>query len=125
QPGDQIAPALRGARKCLPLRQRANARVHLVLGHVYTDDNEFILCHHPAPFLARFGLEAHATVRVEEDTGPVPRSPTGSQGLRARSGSGPATGGFTRTARSPILADFADTRARRKPLKPLRAGMPG
>src|SRR2546430_860640 len=30
------------------------------------------------PFLARFGLEALATVRVEEDTGAVPRSDTGS-----------------------------------------------
>src|ERR1700757_2257997 len=30
-----------------------------------------------------FGLVAHATVRVEEDTGPVPRSPTGCCGLRA------------------------------------------
>src|ERR1700748_2297853 len=29
------------------------------------------------PFLARFGLEALATVRVEEDTGAVPRSDTG------------------------------------------------
>src|SRR6516164_7416948 len=33
------------------------------------------------PFLARFGLKARATVRVEEDTGSVSRSPTGSQGL--------------------------------------------
>jgi uncharacterized protein with beta-barrel porin domain len=31
------------------------------------------------PFLARFGLAARATVRVEEDTGSVPRSPTGSK----------------------------------------------
>src|SRR6476619_2950311 len=30
------------------------------------------------PFLARSGLEALATVRVEEDTGAVPRSDTGS-----------------------------------------------
>ena len=58
-------------------------------------DNQIILCHHPAPFLARSGLEAHATVRVEEDTGSVPRSPTGSCGLRARSGSDPATGGWS------------------------------
>src|ERR1700738_4275517 len=34
-------------------------------------------------------------------------------------------GRLVRAARSYILADFADTRARRKPLKPLRAGMPG
>src|SRR5882757_4188949 len=36
-----------------------------------------------------------------------------------------SNGRLVRTARSHILADFADTRARRKPLKPLRAGTPG
>ena len=71
------------------------------------------------PFLARFGLEAHATVRVEEDTGSVPRSPTGSRPLSAI-GLRSSDGRLVRTARSHILADFADTRARRKPLKPLR-----
>src|SRR6266481_7394199 len=105
-------------------RQRTNANIHLVLGDIDTRDNEIILCHHPAPFLARSGLQAHATVRVEEDTGSVPRSPAGSwpsstNGLRF------SDGRLVRTARSHILADFADTRARRKPLKPLRAGMPG
>src|ERR1700726_3562819 len=34
-------------------------------------------------------------------------------------------GRLVRAARSHILADFPHTRARRKPLKPLRAGMPG
>src|ERR1700737_5378900 len=34
-------------------------------------------------------------------------------------------GGAVRAARSHILPDFADTRARNKPLKPLRGGMPG
>src|ERR1700730_7066526 len=57
----------------------SNSRIHLVLGDIDTDDNQIILCHHPAPFLARSGLEAHATVRVEEDTGSVPRSPSGSR----------------------------------------------
>src|SRR6202012_1508480 len=56
---------------------------------------EIALCHDPAPFLARFGLKARATVRVEEDTGSVPRSPSGSRGLRARTGSDPATGGWS------------------------------
>src|SRR5260370_9820685 len=74
-------------------RQRTNANIHLVLGDIDSRDNEIILCHHPAPFLARFGLQARATVRVEEDTGSVPRSPAGSCGLRARTGSDPATGG--------------------------------
>jgi len=78
QPRGQLAPAFRRACKRALQRRRANANIHLVLGDVDPRDNEFILCHHPAPFLARSGLEAHATVRVEEDTGSVPRSPTGS-----------------------------------------------
>jgi hypothetical protein len=77
KPRDQLPPSLHGAWERPPLRQRANARIHL--GHVDTDDNEIVLCHHPAPFLARSGLEAHATVRVEEDTGSVPCSPSGSR----------------------------------------------
>src|SRR6267142_2832449 len=53
-----------------------------------------------------------------------PRSPAGSwpsstNGLRS------SDGRLVRTARSHILADFADTRARHKLLKPLRAGTPG
>src|ERR1700760_2480804 len=63
------------------------------------------------PFLARFGLKALATVRVEEDTGSVPSSPTGSwpsstHGLRS------SDGRLVRTARSHILTDLAHTRAR-------------
>src|ERR1700726_716195 len=73
----------------------ANARIHLVLGDIDTDDNQIILCHHPAPFLARSGLEAHATVRVEKDTGSVPRSPSGCRGLTHETGSDPATGGWS------------------------------
>src|SRR6185295_7779435 len=65
------------------------------------------------PFLARSGLEAHATVRVEEDTGSVPRSPTGLSRPLSTIGLRPSDGRLVRTARSPILADFADTRARR------------
>src|SRR5258705_8003213 len=30
---------------------------HLVLGDINSRDDEIILCHHPAPFLARFGLK--------------------------------------------------------------------
>src|SRR6202030_2416245 len=95
KPGNQFALTFRSTRICLPKRQRAHACIHLVLGDVDTDDNEIVLCHHPAPFLARFGLKARATVRVEEDTGSVPRSLTGSCGLRARTGSDPATGGWS------------------------------
>ena len=64
------------------------------------------------PFLARFGLVARATVRVEEDTGSVPRSPTGSQGPLSTHGLRSSDGRLVRTARSHILADFADTRPR-------------
>src|ERR1700758_4531004 len=88
----------------LPLflrRQRPSARrPSAVLGNVCRCDNErmhastlslatssptttrsFCAIIHSLP--CSFGLVARATVRVEEDTGPVPRSPTGSCGLRA------------------------------------------
>src|ERR1700737_3165103 len=78
EPRCQFAATFGCGCKCAPQRQRTNADIHLVLGDIDSRDNEIILCHHPAPFLARFGLQAHATVRVEEDTGPVPRSPAGS-----------------------------------------------
>jgi len=94
EPRDQLAMPLGCACERAPQRQRTNANIYLVLGDIDPRDNEIILCHHPAPFLARFGLKAHATVRVEEGTGSVPRSPTGSCGLRARTGSDPATGGW-------------------------------
>ena len=55
KPGDQLAPSLWTTRKRLPLRQRANARIHLVLGHVNADDNNPILCHHPLPSLLGSG----------------------------------------------------------------------
>src|SRR5580692_11840165 len=46
------------------------------------------------PFLARFGLEALATVRVEEDTGAVPRSVTGSLAF-GRNGLSSSNGRFS------------------------------
>src|SRR4051794_7212320 len=125
KPSNQLAPPLRRARFRPSERQRANACIHLVLGDVETHDNAIILCHHPAPFLARSGLEAPATVRVEEDTGSVPRSPSGSPRPLSTNGLRSSDGRLVRTARSHILPDSADTRSRRKPLKPLRAGMPG
>src|SRR5215467_1276340 len=73
------------------------------------------------PFLARYGLEALATVRVEEDTGAVPRSDTGLS-LLGVTGSVPATGGFARTARSHILPDFLDTRGVSRSSRTLRKG---
>src|SRR3954471_15342027 len=114
KPSNQLAPPLRRARFRPSERQRANACIHLVLGDVETDDNAILLCHHPAPFLARSGLEAHATVRVEEDTGSVPRSPSGSQRPMSTNGLRSSDGRLLRTARSHILPDFPDTRARSK-----------
>jgi hypothetical protein len=61
------------------------------------------------PFLARYGLEALATVRVEEDTGAVPRSETGSVASGC-SGLSSSNGRLRSTARWHILPDFPDTR---------------
>jgi hypothetical protein len=55
KPGNQLAPPLFVTGERLPLRQRANARIHLVLGHIDTDDNESVLCHHPRPSLLGSG----------------------------------------------------------------------
>jgi hypothetical protein len=49
-------PTFRGACERALQRQRTNANINLVLGDIDPRDNEIILCHHPAPFLARFGL---------------------------------------------------------------------
>src|ERR1700736_5098849 len=81
KPGNQLAMTLGSARIRLPQRQLANARIDLVLCYIDADDNETILCHHPLPSLLGTGSTALATVRVEEDTGAVPRSHTGSAAL--------------------------------------------
>src|SRR6266699_3969471 len=76
------------------------------------------------PSLLGSGSKPVQLFGFKEDTGSVPRSPTGSRPL-STNGLRSSDGRLVRTARSHILADFANTRARRKPLKPLRAGMPG
>jgi hypothetical protein len=76
QPGDQLAPALRGVLVRGLQPEAADAGCRAVLGDVDAD-NPARLCHAPVPFLARPGSEAQATVRVEGSTGPVPRSPAG------------------------------------------------
>src|SRR6266566_8121550 len=76
------------------------------------------------PSLLGSGSKPVQLFGFKEDTGSVPRSPTGSRPL-STNGIRSSDGRLVRTARSHILADFADTRARHKPLKPLRAGMPG
>src|SRR3981189_1311923 len=66
------------------------------------------------PFLAWYGLEALATVRVEEDTGAVPCSVDRLCRL-GRNGLSSGNGRLVRTARCHILADFGDTRAQGRP----------
>src|SRR5206468_13113880 len=76
------------------------------------------------PFLARCGLEALATVRVEEDTGAVPRSNRLCR-LWGVAGSVPATGGCRSTARSHILPKFLDTRGVSRSSRTLGTGCGG
>jgi len=76
--GHSLPVPLDCAREGLPQSNGTNACIHLVLWRHRYHANEIILCHHPLPSLARFGLEALANCRVEEDTGAVPRSVTSS-----------------------------------------------
>src|SRR4029434_949661 len=101
-------------RERLPLGYRANACIHLVLGHIDTDDNDLILCHHPLPSLLGSGSQPVQLFGLREtpDLSLAPRQaqrPMSANGLRS------SDGRLVRTARSHILADFADTRARSKP----------
>src|SRR5207237_7925110 len=75
------------------------------------------------PFLAWSGLEAHATVRVEEDTGSVP-SPSGSQplstnGLRSSDGRLVDSRPFAHSAR------FFGHKSTKETVKTIARGMPG
>src|SRR5262249_34753303 len=111
QPGDQLAPPLRAARERLAPRQRANARIHLVFGHIDPDDNEIVLCHHPLPSLLGSGSKPMQLFGLRKTPGlsHAPRQalrPSSTLGLRS------SDGRLVRTARSHILANFADTRAR-------------
>src|SRR5450432_150553 len=99
-----------GVRERLPQCESANAGIHLVFGHVNTDDNEIVLCHHPLPSLLGSGSKPLQLFGLRKTTGAVPCSDLRLCRLWGVTGSVPATGGFARTARSHILADFADTR---------------
>jgi len=69
-------------------------------------DKQTFLCHPPAPFLARYGLHAHATVRVKEDIG---LSLAPSQALPfGVTGSGRRRAAASTAARSRILPNFPD-----------------
>src|SRR6266702_5635185 len=114
KPANQLAVALYGVGKRLPRCKRANARIHLVLGDIDTHDNAIILCHHPLPSLRGsgskplqlFGLRKTPELSLALLQAPSPLGATGSV---------PATGGSDQTARSHILTDFPDTRARGRP----------
>src|SRR6185437_7550623 len=110
KPGNQLAMTLCGVRERLPKCELANAGIHLVLGHVNADDNEIVLCHHPLPSLLGSGSKPLQLFGLRKTSGAVPRSYDRLCRLWGVTGSVPATGGFVRTARSLILADFADTR---------------
>src|SRR2546430_860642 len=108
---DQIQARL---HKCLPQRQRANAYIHLVLGHVDTGDNTFVLCHHPLPSLLGSGskpLQLFGLRKTPELSLALIQalSPLGA------TGSVPATGGWCATARWHTVTDFPDTRAQGRP----------
>src|SRR5689334_19818055 len=106
--------SLCNTRTSLPQRPRTDACIHLVLGHINTDDNQIILCHHPLPSLLGsgskplqlFGLRKTPELSLALLQAHRPLGATGSV---------PATGGSDSTARSHILTDFQDTRAQGMP----------
>jgi hypothetical protein len=114
KPGNQPPVTLCGAGARLPQRRRANARIHLVLGHIDTHDNPVILCHHPLPSLRSTGSKPLQPFGLRK-TPELSLALLQTCRLRAQTGSVPATGGFARTARSHILTDFQDTRAQGRP----------
>jgi hypothetical protein len=91
KPRNEFGLAFRRARRRHPQRSRTNAGVDFALCDIEADKTR-LLWRHPTPFLARAGLDAHATVRVEGRRRTCPSlhhrvPPWG------RTGSGPATGG--------------------------------
>src|SRR5262249_55770763 len=85
-------------------------------------DNGIVLCHHPLPSLLGSGSKPMQLFGLRKTPGlsHAPRQapwPSSTLGLRS------SDGRLVRTARSHILANFADTRARIR-RKPLAQGMP-
>ena len=76
RPQNHLGLAFRRARRRKAQSSGTKAGVDFALGDIEAD-NAHLLWHTPTPFLARAGSHAHATVRVEEDAGPVPCFPTG------------------------------------------------
>ncbi len=81
-----------GVGERLPQTETANAGIHLVFGHVDTDDNEIVLCHHPLPSLLGSGSKPLQLFGLRKTTGAVPRSdqqalpPLGRNGLSSSDG---------------------------------------
>src|SRR5689334_9014413 len=101
--------SLCNTRTSLPQRPRTDACIHLVLGHINTDDNQIILCHHPLPSLLGSGskpLQLFGLRKTPELSLALIQalSPLGRNGLRS------SDGRLVRTARSHILTDFLHTR---------------
>ena len=120
KPRRQLTSSFQRAWQHSSARQRANLCVHLVLRHIDTHDNAIVLCHHPAPFLARYGLKALATVRVEEDTdlSHAPRQALRpSSTIRLRS----ATGGWSERPFA-HSGKFCGHKSTKYAVKPLRRG---
>src|SRR5215471_10593814 len=124
KPGNQLAVPLRSGWAGLPQCQRANARVHLVLGDIDAHDNEIVLCHHPLPSLLGTGSKPLQLFGLRK-TPELSLALIQAYRFWGVTGSVPATGGFARTARSHILPDFLDTRGASRSSRTLAAGCDG
>src|SRR6202051_1212482 len=98
------------ARPGLPQLERANAGIHLILGNVDAHDNEVILCHHPLPSLLGSGSKPLQLFGLRK-TPELSLALLQARSLLGATGSVPATGGWSATARSHILTDLLHTRA--------------
>src|ERR1700692_2748017 len=98
------------ARPGLPQLERANAGIDPILGNVDAHDNEVILCHHPLPSLLGSGSKPLQLFGLRK-TPELSLALLQARSLLGATGSVPATGGWSTTARSHILTDLLHTRA--------------
>src|ERR1700692_1173807 len=110
KPRNQLAMTLCGVRERLPQCEPAHAGIQLVLGHVNADDNEIVLCHHPLPSLLGSGSKPLQLFGLRK-TPELSLALLQARSLLGATGSVPATGGWSKTARSHILTDLLHTRA--------------
>ena len=107
QPRHQLATALGGVGK-RRFRPAIGSPHRSFLGDIDAD-KLVLLCHPPAPFLARSGFEPVQLFGFKEDTAPVPRSATGF-GLRDLRAQMRRRAAASTAARSHILPKRPDTR---------------